>query len=192
MRSSALIGCTLCFLIVGMSGCASIPGKTAAQQTQTVDKLVERTLPDLYKEYPQTKQEIANSVGYAIMENDIVKVPIFGEGSGYGVAINNKTGEKTYITMTRFDIGGGDGGRIVRPVVIFQSEKKFKDFITGAWSVGAGAEAAAKVGTTGAAGGAGSGDADSDKGYTIHMITDSGVAATATVDVIHVSPVKLK
>jgi hypothetical protein len=191
MRLSALIGSVLWFLSVGLSGCANIPGNTAAQQAQTIDKLVERTLPDLYKEYPQTKQEIANSVGYAIMENDIVKVPIFGEGSGYGVAINNKTGEKTYITMTRFDIGGGDGGRIVRPVVIFQSEKKFKDFITGAWSAGAGAEAAAKVGTTGAAGGAGSGDA-SDKGYTIYMITDSGVAATATVDVIHVSPVKLK
>jgi hypothetical protein len=74
--------------------------------------------------------------------------------------------------------------------VIFQNEQKFKDFINGEWSVGAGASAAAKVGTTGAAGGAGSGDA-SDKGYTIHMITDSGVAATATVDVIHVSPVKL-
>jgi hypothetical protein len=191
MRSSTLIGCALCYLIVGLSGCASMPGKTAAQQAQTIDKLVERTLPDLYKEYPQTQQEIANSVGYAIMENDIVKVPIFGEGSGYGVAIDTKTGKKTYITMMRFDIGGGDGGRIVQPVVIFQSEKKFKDFIEGTWSVGAGAEAAAKVGTTGAAGGAGNGGAG-DKGYTIYMITDSGVAATATVDVIHVSPVKLK
>jgi lipid-binding SYLF domain-containing protein len=191
MRSSSLIGCTLVLLIVGMSGCASIPGNTAAQQAQTIDDLVDRTLPDLYKQDPKTKEEIANSVGYAIMENDIVKVPVFGEGSGYGVAINNKTGQRTYITMTRFDIGGGDGGRIVRPVVIFQSEQKFKDFTEGAWSVGAGAEAAAKVGTTGAAGGAGSSDA-SDKGYTIHMITDSGVAATATVDIIHVSPVKLK
>jgi hypothetical protein len=191
MRSSGLIGCTLGLLIFGMSGCASIPGNTEAQQKKTIDDLVERTLPGLYKQDPKTKEEIAHSVGYAIMENDIVKVPVFGEGSGYGVAINNRTGEKTYITMTRFDIGGGDGGRIVRPVVIFQSEQKFKDFIEGEWSVGAGAEAAAKVGATGAAGGAGSGDA-SDKGYTIHMITDSGVAATATVDIIHVSPVKLK
>lgn len=191
MRSSGLIGCTLVLLIAGLSGCASIPGKTEAAQVKTIDDLVDRTLPDLYKQDPGTKEEIAHSVGYAIMENDIVKVPVFGEGSGYGVAINNKTGERTYITMKRFDIGGGDGGRIVRPVVIFQSEQKFKDFTEGAWSVGAGAEAAAKVGTTGAAGGAGSGDA-SDKGYTIHMITDSGVAATATVDIIHVSPVKLK
>jgi hypothetical protein len=39
--------------------------------------------------------------------------------------------------------------------VIFQSEQKFKDFIEGTWSVGAGAEAAAKVGAKGAAGGAG-------------------------------------
>jgi lipid-binding SYLF domain-containing protein len=178
-------------LIVGMSGCASIPGETAAQQAQTIDKLVERTLSDLYKQDPKMKEEIAHSVGYAVMDNNIVKIPIFGEGSGYGVAINNKTGEKTYITMTRFDIGGGWGARSVRPVVIFQNEKKFKDFIEGVWSAGAGAEAAAKVGETGAAGGAGGGDAGK-KGYSIHIITDTGVSATATVHVIHVNPVKLK
>ena len=56
MRSSVLIGCALCFQIVGLSGCADIPGKTAAQQAQTIDKLVERTLPELYKEYPQTNK----------------------------------------------------------------------------------------------------------------------------------------
>ena len=33
--------------------------------------------------------------------------------------------------MARFDVGGGWGARSVRPVVIFQDQKKFEDFIDG-------------------------------------------------------------
>jgi lipid-binding SYLF domain-containing protein len=108
------------------------------------------------------------------------------------VAINNKTGDKTYIKMVRFDIGGGWGARSVRPVVIFQSEKGFKDFVAGVWSANAGLEAAAKVGEAGAAGGAGSGDMAKDKGYSMHFITDAGVSATVTMGVIRVKPTALK
>jgi lipid-binding SYLF domain-containing protein len=159
---------------------------------QTIDELVERTLSDLYRQEAETRQEIADSVGYAIMINTIVKVPLVGVGSGYGVAINNKTGERTYLKMERFDLGGGLGARSERPVVIFQEEEKFKDFIDGTWSANAGAEAAAKVGEAGAAGGVGSGDLPGNKGYSLHLITDAGVSATATVGVIRVKPIKLK
>ena len=76
--------------------------------------------------------------------------------------------------------------------MIFQDEKKFKGFIDGVWKVQAGAEAAAKVGESGAAGGAGSGDAPGAKGYSIHIITDAGVSATVTMGIIHVSPVTLE
>jgi len=192
MRSLALLGCTLLFFLVGMSGCASIPGKTGEEQAETIDALVERTLADLYKQEPKAKDAIANSVGYVVMSNKITKIPLVGAGSGYGVAINTKTGEKTYIKMARFDLGGGWGARSVRPVLIFQDEKKFKDFIDGVWEAQAGAEAAAKVGETGAAGGAGSGDLPGNKGYSVHMITDAGVSATVTAGVIRVKPVKLK
>lgn len=152
---------------------------------------MERTLTDLYKQEPKAKESIANSVGYVVMNNKITKIPIVGAGSGYGVAINTKTGEKTYIKMARFDVGGGWGARSVRPVLIFQDEKKFKDFIDGVWEAQAGAEAAAKVGETGAAGGGGSSGVG-DKGYSVHMITDAGVSATVTAGVIRVKQVKLK
>jgi len=192
MRSLALLGCTLFFFLVAMSGCASIPGKTGEEQAETIDALVERTLADLYKQEPKAKEAIANSAGYVVMNNKITKIPIVGAGRGYGVAITTRTGEKTYIKMARFDVGGGWGARAVRPVLIFLDEKKFKDFIDGVWEAQAGAEAAAKVGETGAAGGAGSGDLPGNKGYSVHMITDAGVSATATAGIIRVKPVKLK
>jgi len=175
-----------------MSGCASIPGKTGEEQAETIEALVERTLADLYNQEPKAKNAIADSVGYVVMNNKITKIPVVGAGSGYGVAINTKTGEKTYLKMARFDVGGGWGARAVRPVLIFLDEKKFNDFIDGLWEAQAGAEAAAKVGETGAAGGAGSGDLPGNKGYSVHMITDAGVSATATAGIIRVKPVKLK
>jgi lipid-binding SYLF domain-containing protein len=192
MRSLTLIGFTLVFLVVGMSGCASIPGKTGEEQSKAIDSLVEQTLKDLYKQEPKDKEEIGKSVGYAIMKNKFTKIPIVGAGSGYGVAINNKTGEKTYLKIVRFDIGSGLGARSVRPVIIFQNEKKFKDFIDGIWSARAGAELAAKTKDAGTSAAAGSDDLSSEKGYSIHFITDAGVAATVTVGVIHVKPIKLK
>jgi lipid-binding SYLF domain-containing protein len=192
MRSLTLIGFTLLFLVVGMSGCASIPGKTGEEQSKAIDALVKQTLKDLYKQEPKGKEEIGKSVGYAIMKNKFAKIPIVGAGSGYGVAINNKTGEKTYLKIVRFDIGGGLGTRSVRPVIIFQNEEKFKDFIDGVWSARAGAELAAKTKDAGTSGAAGSDNLPGAKGYSIHFITDAGVTATVTVGVIHVKPIKLK
>jgi lipid-binding SYLF domain-containing protein len=192
MRLLTLIGCTLLYLFVGMSGCASIPGKSGEEQLKAIDALSERTLKDLYKQEPKSKEEIGNSVGYAIMNNKFMKIPIVGAGSGYGVAINNKTGEKTYLEIVRFDIGGGYGARSVRTILIFQNEKKFKDFINGVWSVRAGAETGAKVNDEAVSGVAGSDNLPGDKGYSIHFIIDEGVSATVTVALIHVKPIKLK
>ena len=168
-------------LLLGLSGCASVPGDTREEQVLTIDELVETTLLDLYKQDPATEAEILKSAGYVIMNNKITKIPLVGAGSGYGVAINSATKERTYLKMGRFDVGGGWGARSVRPIIIF---------IDGDWSVNAGAEAAAKVGDTGASGGAGSGG--DDNGYTTHMITDAGVSATVTAGVIRVSPIELK
>jgi lipid-binding SYLF domain-containing protein len=192
MKSLTRIGFTLLFLVVGMSGCASIPGKTGKEQSEAIDALAKRTLKDLYKQKPKSKEEIGNSVGYAIMNNKFMKIPIVGAGSGYGVAINNKTGEKTYLEIDRFDIGGGYGARSVRVVLIFQNEEKFEDFIDGVWSARAGAETGAKVKEEAVSGVAGSDNLPGDKGYSIHFIIDEGVSATVTVGLIHVKPIKLK
>ena len=192
MKSLTLIGFILLFLVFGMSGCASIPGKTGEEQSKAINTLADRTLKDLYKQEPKSKEEIGNSVGYAIMKNKFTKVPIVGAGSGYGVAINNKTGEKTYLKIVRFDIGGGYGLRSVRIVLIFQNEKKFEDFIDGVWSARAGAETGAKFKDEVVSGIAGSDNLPGDKGYSIHFIIDEGVSATVTVGLIHVKPIKLK
>ena len=121
--------------IICFYGCANVPGDTREEQVETVEELVERTLSDLYLEEPKARKEIADSIGYVIMSNKILKIPIVGVGSGYGVAIKTKSNEEVYLKMTRFDIGGGLGARSVRPVLVFNNEEKFDDFIDGLWEV---------------------------------------------------------
>jgi len=174
-------------------GCATVPGKTGTDQVQTIDDLIGKTLLDLERMDPKNKEAIAQSVGYVIMNNKITKIPAVGAGAGYGVAVDNKTGKKTYLRMTRFDVGAGWGARSVRPVLIFHDEKKFHDFIDGMIDINIGAEASAKVGESGAAGGLGSKDKKDEKtGYSATLITDAGVSATWSVGVIRVAPIELK
>jgi len=191
-KKITLITLTLAVTLFGLIACSAIPGDTNAEQIQTIDELVETTLRDLSEQNPEAKAQIKNSVGYAIMNNKITKIPVVGAGAGYGVAINNKSQQRQYIQMVRFDVGGGWGARSVRPVIIFTDEEVFNDFIDGMWSANAGAEAAAKVGDVGTSGGADTGNAGNDKGYVIHMITDSGVSATVTAGIIRVQPITLK
>lgn len=180
----------LASLLVYTVGCATIPGDTGEEQAMEVDSLVTRTLADLEKQEPKTKDEITQSVGYVIMNNKLTKIPLVGVGAGYGVGIDTKSGKRTYLRMRRFDIGAGWGARAVRPVLIFQDEEKFRKYIDGEWDATIGAEATAKAGDKG--GGGGGGTSGGNAGYTSYLITDTGVSATASLAVMRVKRVKLK
>ena len=191
-KKLTLVILTMVVGIIGLTACSTIPGETKTEQIKTIDELVENTLADLYEQNPEAREQIKNSVGYAIMNNKITKIPVVGAGAGYGVAINNKSQKRQYIQMVRFDVGGGWGARSVSPVIIFTDEQVFNDFIDGIWTVNAGAEAAAKVGDVGTSAGADTGKVGKDKGYTTHMIIDGGVSATVTAGIIRVKPISLK
>ena len=192
MKPILRIFCLFFLPLISLTHCASIPGDTGEEQAEAIDALVDRTLADLYQLEPEAKEKIDRSVGYAIMKGKITKVPMVGAGSGYGVAIDNKTADKTYLQITELDIGGGWGARSVRLVIIFQDEKKFRIFIAGVYKTTASAEASAKVKNKGTAGRAGSDIMSKEKGYSVHFITDAGASATFTVGVLRVKPIELK
>jgi len=189
-RALALFIATSIVAWLSFVGCASIPGDTGEEQAIEIDSLVTKTLADLEKLNAETKDQIAQSSGYVIMNNKLTKIPLVGVGAGYGVGVNTKTGEKTYLKMRRFDIGMGWGARAVRPVLIFQDEKKYGEYIDGNFDATLGAEASAKAGEKGGAGGGGA--QTSKEGYTSYLITDTGVSATASLAVMRVKKVKLK
>lgn len=183
--SAAVVCCGL-----WLTACSAIPGVSRQEQEHNVDQLVERALADVMQKHPQAKDELARAVGYAVMDNTLTKIPVFGAGRGYGVAIDKKSGQKTYLRMRRFDFGAGWGLRNVRPVLIFFDAEKFKHFADGSFELQLAAEASAKVDERGVAGAMDG--RRHEAGYTIYMLTDNGVSATWALGFIRVKPVSLK
>lgn len=183
---------TILIWMLVMAGCAKVPGKSSEERIGVLEQLHDKTLEELYRDDPNVREQIAQSAGYAIMDNSIVKIPLVGAGSGYGIAVDNATGKHIYIKMVRFDFGAGWGARDVRPVLIIYDRKEFENFVSGKWIFDAGAEASAKAGDYGVAGGAGTSGINPNRTYDLYMITDAGVSATFSAAVIHVRPVTIQ
>ncbi|MET0516181.1 MAG: hypothetical protein ABW047_12760, partial [Nitrospiraceae bacterium] len=116
------------------------------------DQLEQDTLARLIKEHPQAKQELANSVGYLVAEERIVKVPMIGAGGGGGVVAEKATGKRSYLRIPEVQFGAGWGGRAEKIVLVFQDINKLRDLADGKWRAGVEAEAAAKAADVGVAG----------------------------------------
>jgi lipid-binding SYLF domain-containing protein len=169
------------------AGCTSTGTESTALQDkiQSLNNYEQDTLKRLYEQSPETEQAIQTAPGYGVFHVVVTKVPIVGAGGGKGVVVDGKTGNRTYMNLKRFDIGGGYGAREFDIVVIFKKDI-IADVIDGEWYFAAGVEAVAKVGDAGAGGGASGNREDFD----VYTLSGSGLAATVTVRTIHITPIK--
>jgi hypothetical protein len=134
---------------------------------------------------------LAESVGYVVAEQDIVKIPMVGWGSGTGVAVETASGKRTYLRISELQFGAGWGGRVEKVVLIFQALDKLRDLADGKWHAGIEAEAAAKAGDVGVAGSGSTTDLPK-KGFSTYVLTDAGISGTATVSVLRAQPYSIE
>lgn len=182
---------SLVTMIVILSGCVSGPSGTAEEKRGYFQKLEETTLADLARQHPEAGEVLEESVGYAVIEKKILKVPVFGGGGGVGVVVEKEGGKRSYLRIPELQFGAGWGGRGEHIVIVFQDLGKLQKLADGIWRVGISAEASAKAGDVGAAGGA-TADAAKSEGYRMYVLTDAGVSATATLNVLHAKPYSLE
>jgi lipid-binding SYLF domain-containing protein len=181
------VSALMALLLMTITACAGGLVGSKEEKLAYFDGLEKDTLAQLVKEQPGTEQELARSVGYAVVEKKVVKVPMVGAGGGAGVVVEKASGKKTYLRVPELQFGLGWGGRAEKVILIFQDLEKLRDLADGTWKAGIAAEAAAKAGDIGAAGGGGTGDL-MKKGFTTYVLTDAGVSATATIAVLRVQP----
>ena len=174
-------------LAVTVTACAGGLVGSKEEKLAYFENLEKETLARLVKEQPRTEQELAQAVGYAVVEKKVVKVPMVGAGGGAGVVVEKANNKRSYLRVPELQFGAGWGGRAEKIVLIFQDLEKLRDLVDGKWKAGAAAEAAAKAGDVGAAGGGGSG-ALLTKGYSTYVLTNAGVSATATIGVLRAQP----
>jgi len=177
MRFSIFAG-SLALVSIFFFGCVAPKGNTIHEKRNYVLSMKNETLNELYSERPEVKSKIKRASGYAVFSNINTNLFLFSSGNGFGVAIANQSGKKTYMKMNFAGFGPGLGVKDFRAVLIFKNEKRFNEFVDGDWEFGGHADAAAKSNEKGAAVG---GEMYIEDDIEIYQITEAGVAIQATV-----------
>lgn len=134
-------------------------------------------LSKLYASQPAAKASVERAYGYATFSNFGVKIFLAGSGSGRGVAMNNKTKQKTFMNMAEIQAGLGLGVKSFMLVWVFDNAQVFNSFVNSGWELGGQASAAAKAGSSG---GSYEGAVQVASGVYIYQLTGSGLALELT------------
>ena len=175
MKTAILL--TVFMLSIVLTGCSPGSKLNKEEKIQADNTMAEEALLRLYTERPSTEDEIKEAAGYAAFSNANVNIILASVSGGYGVAVNNATGEKTYMRMGAGGLGLGLGAKDFRQVMVFNTEETLKKFIYSGWVFGGHADAAAKAGDKGAEL-SGEGAIGAVKVYSM---TEAGLALQATV-----------
>ena len=175
---------TIAFILLacGLAGCATLPD----DQRTELDALAEFNLQSMEKAYPELGGKLEASKGYLAMDARCVKIPFIGWGGGKGVVVDTTTGERTYVKVSRMDIGGGGGIREFDVVIVLYDEKFLRQAKAGKWIYGVGAEASA-----GSASKEGSsGTRQTDKPFELFVRSERGASVTWTLHTVRIKPYK--
>ena len=179
-----IIGSSL-FLIVFLNlwpGVASalpaiLDRRSDEKQRESILSRSDEVLAALYKSEPQAKSAVEQAYGYATFSNFGVKIFFAGSGTGRGLAINNKTKEKTFMNMAELQAGLGLGIKKFMLIWVFETEQAFNKFVNSGWELGGQASAAAKAGGKG---GSFQGAVKVASDIWLYQLTDAGLAVELT------------
>jgi len=146
------------------------------QQKKIVD-MAQQSLQRLYQAQPSARTAVQNASGYAVFSDMGVKILFAGGGNGQGVAVNNKTGQKTFMKMVEAEAGLGLGVSKFRNIFVFETPNALNSFVNSGWQFGGQATAAAKTDTSG---GAMAGATSVSDGVWMYQLKDKGLEASIT------------
>lgn len=138
-----------------------------------VDDNAKVTLEHLFGENEGAKKLYGKAAGYAVFSGTKAGFVVSG-GGGVGVAVDKKSGHRTYMKMGSAGVGLSFGARRYDLVILFETPERLASFVKGGWDSSATAEATA--GTESA--GVGSSFFD---GVAIYRMTNRGLMANADV-----------
>ncbi|MCD9085339.1 YSC84-related protein [Stenotrophomonas sp. SY1] len=187
MKSLTLPAVAIALLAGLLGGCSSSgqssPGTPAAasEKHEAQRKAREEAalvLSRLYAQQPDARHAVEHAAGYAVFRSVGLKVLIAGGGSGHGVAIDNRSGQETFMRMVEVQAGLGFGAKQFDLVWIFRTPEAYNDFITQGIQIGGQATLAAKVDGAGAGV---AGAAQVSDAVWVYQMTGTGLAAELTV-----------
>lgn len=185
--------------LLAVVACATPKGSTVAEKRADVNQMAKQTLQSFYTASPALRKKVGSAVGYAVFSSVKMHLLVVATGHGYGVAVSNASGKRTYMRMARIGGGIGAGLSAVRVLFVFNTSAAMRSFIENGFEVGGEAQAAATAGelgaaassgvsgTTGGAAGSASGKAggavsgSGGTGMEVYQLTEAGAALEAVV-----------
>lgn len=178
MKNRLLMLVVMLFVV---AGCSTMTTTEKQQKRSELDTMAEKAIAGLVEQDASIKTKMEESLGYAVANMKLTKVPIVGAGGGEGVFVDSKTQQRIYFNVSRFDIGGGWGARSFKVLLLINDRAMLERMENRSiWEFQAGAEASA--GTASAEGSS----SDLNAGFTMHVLSDGGASATVTARVIRI------
>jgi len=135
-------------------------------------------LSTLYEIQPAARYAIEHAAGHAVFSTFGIKLLFAGGQQGKGVVVNNRTHRQTFMKMVGLQAGLGFGVAKTRLIFVFETASSLQSFINQGWEFGASGSLSAAADSQG---GMFTGSFSVSPGVFVYQITDTGLAAQATV-----------
>jgi lipid-binding SYLF domain-containing protein len=172
-----LMAALLVCLMTATSFAATSQEKIDKERAE-IDNLSVKALHNLYEKVPSAENVINNCYAYATLSNTGMKLGLFGDAHGRGLAVNNTTGEKVYMRMKELGLGIGLGIKEYDLIFVIGTEQAWKAFISGDIKFASSADASA---SDGQAGGAVEGASIAANGIWVYQMTKKGLSLDASI-----------
>jgi hypothetical protein len=170
-------------ILLGIAGCAS--QAVSEPDIAALEEKAAAALDTVERKSPGFMDRLEAAPGYAVIGMSETKIPGVGTGLGYGVIVDNRSGDHHYLRITQLEVGAGLGAKRSKIIVLFENTAPLDRIIRG----GVRFESAADVEVVDSG-------ADSEraltqkagKGYEVYRLTESGAVATVTVRMLQGKP----
>lgn len=176
-RTALWLLAVLMLCLLPATALAANPAKIQKERTE-IEALSAKALENLYAKVPSSKAVIRDCYAYATLSNTGMKLGLFGDAHGRGLAVNNKTGEKKYMRMKELGLGLGLGVKEYDLIFVIGTEQAWQSFIAGDIKFASAADASA---SDGQAGGAVEGASIAAKGIWVYQMTKKGLSLDASI-----------
>ena len=179
MKKTAIwILAALMVVLTATTAFAATKAEKIQKERTEIDALADKALANLYAKVPSAERVIENCYAYATLSNTGMKLGLFGDAHGRGLAVNNETGERLYMRMQETGIGLGLGVKEYDLIFVIGTEEAWYSFISGDVKFASSAEAAASDGITGDSM---EGASIAAKGVWVYQMTKKGLALDASI-----------
>lgn len=125
-------------------------GDSEASRRANVRLQRDEMLTGLFKVNPELRTVLPKAAGYATFSQVSVNLLLLATANGYGVLVDNRTRQETFMRLASLGTGVGAGVKDIRVIFVFHDPQVMKRFVEEGWQFGGQAEAAAKYQDLGA------------------------------------------